>query len=195
MRIDLPANGPQRRAGAAEMAALHRASLPDATTSRLGTGFLTSFYRLAEASDREILLVAEGGDRLAGVLLFSLDPSGLSGRLLRGTSLAWSALTRPWVIPRLLAGGDAKTGERLPELLFVFSDPACRGQGIGRSLLQRLDREMLARGIAAYTVATLDDPGNAAIGFYRGAGLVPAGSCQRQGRRFQSFVRHLSETH
>lgn len=202
MRVDLnigSRNGEGPGVRLEEVALLHEACLPNATTTRLGIGFLGSLYRYFEKSESELLVVAQGDDGLAGCAVLSFEPKDVGKRLIFGTSILPSAILRPRILFKLAAGSggsdpedaSCSDGQTNPELLYIFTDATYRGRGVGKRLVAELDAQMRTLHLNSYVTATLDDPENPAIEFYRKSGFTPVASVVRHGRQFATLKRRL----
>lgn len=188
----------------ARLAELHRECLPDSVVSRLGAAYARSFYWYVSRSRTELLeLERDAQGRISSAAVVSLDPRGMTRRLLFGTRLVPSLVLRG---PALLAGmlrgrpasgggaGDAATlrdVHDMPELILIYSSGAARSQGIGARLIERLEARLRALGVRRYQVKTVSDPGNRALSFYARNGFVADAVLEQRGERFQVFTKAL----
>jgi len=109
---------------------------------------------------------------------------------------AVALLSRPafW---RFVWGGaaDAVWGragpDHAPEITYIFTSPQLRGRGLGRRLIDRVDRLLGSRGVDVYYVKTLDDPANRTLSFYAREGFERIGTRDEAGRHFVEFRKRL----
>jgi GNAT superfamily N-acetyltransferase len=183
-----------------ELARLHVAILPDSMVGRLGPLFAARFYRFVFHSPDELALFEEEGGCVAAGAVVSLRPATLGRRAALRTpfllyvasrpgALPWMALFREYLRP---AGRRHAAASPDPELVYIFTDPERRGRGHGRRLLQRLERLLIARGVARYTVCTFDDPSDPAVRFYLANGFAVIDRLRRYGMSYLVLERSLA---
>ncbi|MDE3086939.1 MAG: GNAT family N-acetyltransferase [Acidobacteriota bacterium] len=174
-----PSIRPATAGDAAEVARLHATCISDGFLSSLGEAFLTRLYRRMSTAEGSFLFVAvtEGG--VAGFVAGTVSTRALFSTFLRRDGPAvvlHSGLTmlRSWrhVLETLRHGSSSPSGARADgELLAIAVGPACRREGVGAQLVERLLGEMAGRG--ARTVEVVVGADNAgAISMYRRAGFV-----------------------
>jgi glycosyltransferase involved in cell wall biosynthesis/ribosomal protein S18 acetylase RimI-like enzyme len=171
-----------RKGDAGAMAGLHRSALPHAFLPQLGIGFLRTLYVALAADETASTYVAEDGSRVVGFVAGVPSVRGFYRRFYRkhGARAATAAaprLIRPAVLRRVIE--TARYGSADPtsidsELLSIAVDPAYRGRGIARVLVDRMLDDLAAKGSSAVKVAVAESNvgGNA---FYRRTGFRPVG--------------------
>ena len=177
-----------------EAAGLHAAQLPHGFFPRLGTLFLSEYYRAFAASPYAVVVVADGGSGVAGVAVGVVDGRHhqwvLANRGLRLAAVgALCVALRPWLLKPLVAGrlgryatavnrvrrrrrADAgvSNGPPAPAVLaHIAVDDAARGQGIGTRLVTEFLRAARDHGAGTARTTTLDGP-EGALDFYRTTG-------------------------
>jgi GNAT superfamily N-acetyltransferase len=165
--------------------------LPGSRISRLRAPAVRAFWRFAERSSLEDIVVARHGDEIAGAGLVTLSSATLSRRLLR-SRFVLHALTRlPLAVSMLRSDSTPADG---CELVMLFTDRRWRGQGIGRHMMADIEARLRDFGVRQYVVRTEDDPGNRAIAFYLGCGFVREGGFVVDGTPFLRLTRRLPDT-
>lgn len=189
----------------AQLADLHRDSLPSSALSALGGVFLRSFYRYAAASsDEQVIAARFDGETVAGALI-THRPATLNRRLLFHTPLAFSVLTHLHAKPVREAifshpqytwdtRAPIQTEPPTPELLALFSHANQRGKGVGSALIAEIDRQLSAAGAPHYFVRTFAEQDNPARRFYIREGFAPVGHIQAHGMRFSLLMKTLTST-
>jgi ribosomal protein S18 acetylase RimI-like enzyme len=164
---------------ARQVARLHCDSISDGFLSSLGEPFLTRLYRRMSNTQGCFLFVADAGAGVAGFVAGTVSTRKLFSAFVRRDGLAVmlrSGLTmlRSWrrVLETLGHGSSSPSGARADgELLAIAVDTACRREGLGAQLVERLLDEMARRG--ARTVEVVVGAENAgALSMYRRAGFV-----------------------
>ena len=162
-------------------ARLHAAEVSDGFLSSLGPGFLTVLYRRVPRSPGCWLLLAELEGRPIGFLAGTVDTSALYRRVLAhdgpaALRAAGLGLLRrlPRAVetlryPQRTAAGAAP----LPaaELLAMAVDPAARGQGAGRALVEAFQIRLTTSQTDAARV-TVGSGNAAALALYRSCGFI-----------------------
>ena len=166
--------------------------LPDSAISKLGQRYVRSFYRYAQRSPLELVLVErnEAGVIVAGCVV-SLDVSSLERRLALHTRLLFEAGLRPvwlWSTIRNLGGPGVPHSV---ELIYLFTDAKARGRGSATRLMVEAEAELRHRKIPEYAVRTFEDPGNPALAYYLGRGLKLSGTLQAHGSSFCVLTKKL----
>jgi GNAT superfamily N-acetyltransferase len=184
------------------LADLHVDAIDDSIPSFLGRGYATHLYRFLAGSERETVLVERLEGRIASACVVSFDPNSVQRRIVRGTFPALLAYAvAAWLRCRdfrqfvaatirdvLRRGGQGFAG---PEIVYLFTDAALRGRGLGQRLIERTDALIRRRGESSYFVQTLDTSDNRAITFYENSGFVRVGDREERDRRFVLFHRTL----
>jgi ribosomal protein S18 acetylase RimI-like enzyme len=144
-----------------------------------GTGFLRLLYQEWLRQGLAFLVVASQETELAGFVLGCPDSSRLMSAIYRrpwvfvGPVLK-VLLRKPTVLPRLLETlfySRREDCQVKAELVVIAVKAGQRSQGLGRSLLKRLDREFAAREIGSYKV-TVHSEMEASNRFYRQNGFL-----------------------
>lgn len=176
----------------ARLAELQRALLPTSMVSRFGAAYARAFYRFAQRSPLECLMVErDANGRVIAGCVMSFDVASLSQRLATRTPLLFAAMLRPWMLLSAFDGdGASKVGES--ELVLLFTDPPAQGTGAGRRLVERCDTLVRRREFASYLVRTLANPANPAYRFYIARGFEPVGEFQVHGQKFALMRRKFT---
>jgi ribosomal protein S18 acetylase RimI-like enzyme len=177
------------------VALLHQQGIPTGFLSALGPGFLAALYGAIATSrwSRVFTAVPEGTDRPVGFIAASID----TGRMYRdvllrsGLRFAWHLapqIARPAVVKNMLetilypvihakeakAGAGALSqpssiGGMQAELLAIAVDKEWQGKGIGRLLVNEMERYFKESKVERYKVVTSrqDETANA---FYKALG-------------------------
>lgn len=150
------------------VAALHARQIPWGLLSRLGEGFVASFYATMFGSPLGFGFIAEDGERLVGFATAVTDWRQFYREFLRGhLALAVRAFASGlgegrW--RRLLETSRYAASDDLPpaELVSIALDPDTRGSGVGGELVQRVLDEFSARGVDAVrvTAGSTNEPAN-----------------------------------
>ncbi len=168
---------------------------PASLLSNLGKGYLRTYHRFVDESDREEIIIIRGDEKIIGCAVLSLSSSTLLRRLI---------VHNPPVIDviRLLLsfrfGGIAsvlskiffKSSQRTEketvnvELISLFTDPSRRGQGVGASLVEKCNALLKEKGIERYFVKTRDTPDNRAMDFYLRNGFKVTGAVEWTGKKY-----------
>jgi colanic acid biosynthesis glycosyl transferase WcaI len=191
------------RGDAVAAARLHRAAFPGFFLSSLGEEFLQQFYRGFLDDPTAVTVVArDGSGELRGVAVGTTDPAAFFSRLWRRHWLGFAAasvratLRRPRAAPRLVRAlryrGDTASDGASALLSSICVDPAWRGQGLGRFLLDGWIQQAGARG-ASVAFLTTDAVGNDAVQrFYTNQGwAVDERFETREGRPMLRYRRVL----
>lgn len=195
--------GLSQASDADRLAASHAACLPGSVLSALGPAVLRRYYAFADRSPSEMLLVARCSGEIVGACIVSDSPDSLMSRFSRrylfavvartGLGIVFNARVRAFVRSRFAsrsaAGEDLRHGR--PELLQIFSAAETRSRGVGRSLIDEVDRRLTERGIGSYLVKTETDGGNRAIGFYLRNGYREVLTASVEGKRYTYFEKLL----
>ena len=185
-----------------ELARLHVACLDDSTIGALGIAYVRSFYRYVTRSETEIVVVERNrAGRIVAAAVVSLEPATLTRRLLRHTSLLWSAVANAsrltallWPPGRSRARSVSRgTGVRstTPEMLLLFTSGEERRNGRGGALVDQAERRLRERRVSEYQVMTVADASSPAFAFYLARHFTPSGTSFRLGKSFQVFTRTL----
>jgi len=191
-----------------EIAALHAAEIRHGALPLFGIGFLARLYRELARTPGCGVWAAVRGDRVYGFLIGCVDlRAGFGAVLLRaGLPLLARAVPRllRWKLLRKLPAvllyplqrsAPAKTTQPAAdsdrsELLAIAVDPACRGEGVGRELVRRLEDFLCRHGAGSYRVTTnAADPSSNA--FYRRLGFEPAGKVPHHALCLQQYRKRL----
>lgn len=186
------------------LAELHVEAIDDSIPSFLGAAYAFHLYRYLAVSDLEEVVTERVCDRIGSGCVLSFAPDSVQSRIARAT---WAPLLHRGFSaglqrPDFRAFAAATLREAVrggtpplpgPAIVYLFTDAALRGRGLGKRLIERADALVAERGRDSYFVQTIDEPGNRAIGFYEDAGFVRIGSRDERGRCFALFQRKLDE--
>lgn len=196
--------GPLVAADVRPMARLHRAAFPGFFLSELGEPFLVQLYRgfLADASTVSVV-AREPEGALLGAAVGTIAPERFFRRLLRSRwpgfvlASARAAAVSPAVAPRLVRAlryrGGTSTGSTGGALLSsICVDPAARGRGVGRQLIDAWCQQVADRGVGRAYLATDADHNDAVNYFYQANGWILHESyCTREGRAMSCYMKTL----
>lgn len=170
-----------------QVAQLHIDCIDQGFLSQLGPDFLTLMYECLDDDPGALLLTCEREGQVVGFVTAARSLGGVYQRMLRrGWRLVQSlapSLTRPRRILRILEivrYGAAQPGDGgLPrtELLSLAVASGWRGKGCAEELYRGLERELAARGEAAFKIV-VGAPLTPAHRFYRRMGAEPAAEIQ-----------------
>lgn len=197
----LPPGWTIRRAEPAQagaLAAMHLATMPDDLLPRLGLSLLATHFwpRLLRSPYSDTWVLLDNGQHLAGfcVMARSRMPFRLSFYSDAGFCLQMllRLLTQPRVLLHAMTVLAAPLRLQRPidevraELVLLAVRDGCRGQGVGRGLLQHA---LQALGAQACLVKTASED---ARRFYQRAGFVSCGRELRNHRSLHLLVRRRS---
>jgi GNAT superfamily N-acetyltransferase len=184
------------------LGALHVECIGDSLPGLLGPRFGAHLYGLFERSATEHVLYERVDAAIEAAVVVSESPADLQRRIVRAllpqlaAAAAVALVSRPafW---RFVWGGvaDAVRGrahtEHAPEITYVFTSPQIRGRGLGKRLVERVDRLLASRGADVYYVKTIDEPTNRTLAFYEREGFERIGTRDEAGRHFVEFRKRL----
>lgn len=184
-----------------QVAALHRACLPDSMISMLGPAAVERYYALVTGSPLERVLVVRGelGAIVAGCVL-ALEPHTVMARFVRHAPLMFAAdlarqtlkaAFRRRLLARARDGGGA-AGPGVPEVTQIFTDAGQRGRGLGSALLRGCEDHLRELGYLTYCIHTLRDDNDAGIRFYRREGFTQTGSARSFGDHYLVMTKGLT---
>jgi ribosomal protein S18 acetylase RimI-like enzyme len=185
------------------IAALHVACLTDSIVTALGIRYARSFYRyMTRSGDEFVLVQRDAAGSIIAAAVVSLSPTTLNRRLLLRTSLlAWFLIRLPRMLGLLRRPATGSSGQArpewtevpadMPELILIYASAHARGRGLGRALIQQVERRLREALVSEYQVRTVADASNRALAFYRTNNFQPAGNAVKQGKFFQVFTRKL----
>lgn len=187
----------------ARLASLHRGTMPGSVLSALGEPLLRRYYAMVEASPSEGLVVLHDAGRVVAAAVLSLDAETLLPRLLRHSpvglagacarSLVASAGFRAQLASLATARlrGDTPRFD-LPEVTQIFTDPSHRKRGLGRHLLERVERRLLdATPHREYMVRTLEHHNQPTLDFYKSLAFEPFSRVRFCGDDYLCLKRRL----
>ena len=168
---------------------IHQRALEGSFLAKLGAGFLHQMY--GYLIDREIVFVVMVGDRPAGFVSASVNPSGMMKRFVLNRPLCLvriglAVLRRPALLKGVLetvrapsmsedvwTGVEGESGLRA-ELLSIAIDEEYHRKGFATKLLTAMEIELQSRGVDCYKVVVGEKLGDANR-FYRNSGFRLAG--------------------
>jgi ribosomal protein S18 acetylase RimI-like enzyme len=186
---------PMTAAHAAEAARLHVAGIPTGFLSSLGPRFLRLLYEAVAAGRQGFGFVVGDPRRLLGFVANAVHVGRLYRETLRGRLFELALAVGPRMIdPSVLRRAletllyPAQVQEGLPEaeLLSIVVRPECRGEGIGRILVEATAGAFRRRGVRSFRVTVGD--GLAANRFYLKLGFRPAARHDMHGRRSNIYL-------
>lgn len=193
------------RASATSLAQLHLQCLPDSVPAIFGEAYLRHFYRFLQHSPSELIYNEVVDGKVLGACVVSLDYRSAYSRLMRATfgsllkstviQFATNHAVRMTVLKlarQLLVGKPLKSTQSSdPTILYIFTDAAARGQGIGKKLLSQVDADLKSRGYNALRVRTEKENNAPTISFYERNFFVPFAEETELGRRFCLFSKRI----
>lgn len=164
-----------------QVADLHTKCLPDSMVSLLGRSYTVFAYRYFIRSIAELLFVQTAENRVLGVCLCSVKPASVARRLIFNTPLivfALAAIFRVSWRRLILAFIESIFDKEVPanltgaaEVVYIFTCATARNDGLGRKLLQEVERHFAKIRIDSYYIRTADHEDNLAIGFFEKSGF------------------------
>ncbi|MDA7659050.1 GNAT family N-acetyltransferase [Akkermansiaceae bacterium] len=168
---------------------IHQRALESSFLAKLGAGFLAQMY--GYLIDREIVFLVMAGDRPAGFVSASVNPSGMMKRFVLNRPLCLvriglAVLRRPVFLKGVLetvrapsrpegVGTDAEAESGvMAELLSIAIDREHHRKGFASKLLTAMEGELKSRGVDCYKVVA-GDKLDGANRFYRNSGFRLAG--------------------
>jgi glycosyltransferase involved in cell wall biosynthesis/ribosomal protein S18 acetylase RimI-like enzyme len=141
---------------ARQLARLHMECLPGSFLPQLGSRFLRLLYEAMATDEDGAIVVADQGGRVVGFISAVRSVPNFYRRFYRTHGLKallyalprlarWPVLKRAWETARYPARIPQKPEA---ELLSLALDPACRGRGTGRALVEEVLRELGNRGVS-----------------------------------------------
>jgi ribosomal protein S18 acetylase RimI-like enzyme len=179
---------PITAADLARLARLQVELLPGSRLSRLRVPAARAFWRFAERSSLEDIVVARRGGEIAGAGLVTLSSATLSRRLLRSRFVLHALARLPLALSMLRSDSTPADG---CELVMLFTDRRWQGQGIGRRMIADIEARLRDFGVRQYVVRSEDAPGNRAVAFYLGCGFVREGRFVVSGTPFLRLTRRI----
>jgi len=186
----------------AGVARLHRDSVPG-LLQRLGEAATLAYYRGALASGLAVGHVYLHENAVAGFVFGSVHPDRLKRAVLRADpigvlgGLVAGVLTRPsslvWLLESLSGPESGAYDQGVPELTYLATDAARRGQGIGTQLVEAFNANMRERGASAYELS-VDDDNTAGVGFYEKLGFKLVGRYREFGTQHRRYRNDLAAT-
>lgn len=190
---------PLRREHAARAAELHCVALAGDFLPSLGKDFLTIFYQGVIDLKVGFGFVAMEAGQPVGFVLGSGDTSSLFKQLATSRALAfgWYVLAAVLRQPKLIANVFETflypSKENVPEkaeLVVIGFEPAYRGRGLGRQLVNALDDAFRAQGIHSYKVTVLQS-NSGANKFYQALGFQRALEFELFRKRWNLYTRTI----
>ena len=181
---------------------LHRANV-SGLLQRLGETAILAYYRGAQTSGLAVGHVYLHEGAVAGFVFGSVHPDRLNRAVLRanpigvlggivvGITTAPSSLV--WLLKSLSGPPSGAFDPRIPELTYLATDPAHRGQGIGERLVESFNVSLRGQGVVAYELS-VDDDNAAGIGFYEKLGFRPIGRYREFGTEHRRYRIELAVT-
>lgn len=164
------------------IACLHLESLPEDILPMLGKYYLRCFYRFMSRSDQEKIFLIRSNDSLIHaicVLTFSSDTL-LKRSIIKtlpcflfffSLKIIISIEFRRIVFSILKDSCGTKIDGLDPQITFIFTDPASRGNKLGATLLKMVEDYLKSGRYKELYVKTLDHPENRAAEFYKNNGF------------------------
>lgn len=175
------------------IAGLHVQCLPESLVSLVGESYGRHFYSYLTTSPLEALFVERRDGRVGAVAVLSYAPNTLSRRLLCATPLAFYL---PFALHRLplrsLLGGEPPPEDNAPELAIILTDPALRGAGLGRRLVNQVETRLRTDSANRYKVKTLANAENPALAFYASLGFSRCDNRTFHGTCFAVFKKFIA---
>lgn len=183
-----------------EAARLHHQALSyRSTITAFGEPFLIALYRGLLADGLGFMIVAHEGERLRGFILGCSD----SRRMMSVVPRRWRTFARiivpvlfrrPPLIARLaqtLLYSRKEATDVVAELVVIVVADAMRSRGVGKHMLELLEREFTRQGISRYKV-TVHEAMEASNRFYLQNGMQVASQFQMYGVHWNLYVRQIA---
>ncbi len=165
-----------------EIVMLHERAFRKAFLTRLGSGFLHSYYRVALSYPARIFLISESGGKLEGFACGFLHPEEFY-RLMRRRQWSFlipmllAVLRQPSLIARVIYRVESvrkpapEESGGMCELSSIAVVPEAAGKGIGKALIRAFLAQAWAMGAAQVYLSTDADHNEPVNAFYRKAGF------------------------
>ncbi len=199
----------------ASVARLHRKGITTGFISRLGPRFISTLYGAIAVSrwSRVFVAVPENGQEPVGFIACSIDTSRMYRGILVSKGLLFAAILLPRAFrfsvlksifetifyPVTHRSKAASAPARKPEsfaghisaeLLSVAVDAHWQGKGVGKLLLQEMERCFAQQGVERYKVVTLaSDP--VSNGFYVARGFTLSNKFVHHGNEMNEYTKAI----
>lgn len=161
---------------------IHKCAFPNFFLTSLGDSFLSLYYKTVKNSNQGILLGYYRETKLLGFCAATMVSASFHSRLIKENLLNYSfiafrlLLFRPLAIVRLYKN-LVKKGSLIiedkgnyAELLSIAVDTSCQGEGIGKKLLNELEKTVIERGGDCLSLTTDFEDNVKAQSFYASVG-------------------------
>ncbi|MBS6237188.1 MAG: GNAT family N-acetyltransferase [Bacteroides sp.] len=160
---------------------VHKRAFPDFFLTSLGDRFLSLYYKTVKKNNQGILLGYYRKEKLLGFCAATMVSTSFHSRLIKENLLDYSFIAfrllffRPLSIARLYKnlvkkGSSVKDKGNYAELLSIAVDTSCQGEGIGKKLLNELEKIVIERGGDCLSLTTDFEDNAKAQGFYTSIG-------------------------
>lgn len=160
---------------------VHKRAFPDFFLTSLGDRFLSLYYKTVKKNNQGILLGYYRKEKLLGFCAATMVSTSFHSRLIKENLLDYSFIAfrllffRPLAIARLYKnlvkkGSSIKDKGNYAELLSIAVDNSCQGEGIGKKLLNELEKIVIERGGDCLSLTTDFEDNAKAQGFYTSIG-------------------------
>ena len=160
---------------------VHKRAFPDFFLTSLGDRFLSLYYKTVKKNNQGILLGYYRKEKLLGFCAATMVSTSFHSRLIKENLLDYSFIAfrllffRPLAIARLYKnlvkkGSSIKDKGNYAELLSIAVDTSCQGEGIGKKMLNELEKIVIERGGDCLSLTTDFEDNAKAQGFYTSIG-------------------------
>lgn len=160
---------------------IHKDSFSGFFLTTLGDSFLRTYYRsVIQSSDAVALGYFDDSNQLKGFAVGSLVSKAFHKNLLRdnlfrfGLEAVKIILTKPLAIVRLSKNLDKNNSPeddgKYAELLSIGVSSECKGEGIGKKLIEAFETEVYKRNAEVISLTTDFEDNDYALSFYQKRG-------------------------
>ena len=184
-----------------KIANLHINGISEGFLSTLGNNFLAKLYEGIKKAPGSGVYIAVSDNEVLGFIAYTKDIKACYKNVLKSKwfSLSWALLPNFFrlsiyikMFETLSYPNNNKAKDNIhPELLSIAVSDKCRGKGVGKLLVKRLEEEFLKMDINKYYVVTLavDKLSNA---FYTSCGFVLCKEFVNHAKPMNEYIKLLN---
>lgn len=160
---------------------IHNEAFKDFFLTSLGSTFLSTYYRSVRRNSHGILLICKSDNKIVGFCAATLNSKGFSTSLVIGDFFSYLMIvakllfSNPAALVRLYKNFSKKNKTieddgNYAELLSIGVLQSSQGQGVGKSLLQELEKEVRSKGRKRLSLTTDFYDNDRTLKFYKSLG-------------------------